>query len=123
MNIQEEIPDFSYLQMVSRGNQEFELVLIQSTIKSIGENILKLKEGISLSEPVTVKKAAHAMKPLFAIAGAKLLQQQCNELDQLQTEQQDINVFINRGQEIIERWKLYQMKLTAYFPSLDSSNF
>lgn len=120
MNVLDEIPDFSYLQMVSKGNKDFELVLIQSTLKSIEENLLKMQEGISTLDLSVVKKAAHAMKPLFAIAGTKNLQHQCNELDQMQTQELGKSMFINYAQGIIDYWKSYQLKLQDYFPAISN---
>lgn len=121
MNVLDEMPDFSYLQMVSKGNKDFELVLIQSTLKSIEENLLKMQDGISILDPNAVKRAAHAMKPLFAIAGTKKLQHQCNELDQMHTNQQEKSMFISMAQEIVDYWKTYQKKLQDYFPGINNS--
>jgi HPt (histidine-containing phosphotransfer) domain-containing protein len=75
--------DLNYLRTVSGGDKTFEKMVLLGAVDDIQLQIEQLEKVWSKKEGDNIRRAAHSLKSVVAIAGLAGLEQNCKKLDLL----------------------------------------
>jgi HPt (histidine-containing phosphotransfer) domain-containing protein len=75
--------DLSYLRTVSGGDKTFEKMVLLGAVDDIQLQLEQLEKAWSKKEAGNIRRAAHSLKSVVAIAGLAELEQNCSKLDLL----------------------------------------
>jgi HPt (histidine-containing phosphotransfer) domain-containing protein len=74
---------FDYLYTVSGGDKTFEKMVLLGAVDDIQLQIEQLENAWQKKEGDTIRRIAHSLKSVVAIAGLEELELNCKKLDQL----------------------------------------
>ena len=74
---------FSYLHTVSGGDKTFEKMVLLGAVDDIQLQIEQLENAWGKKEADTIRRIAHSLKSVVAIAGLDELEHNCKKLDHL----------------------------------------
>ncbi|MCW3092542.1 MAG: hypothetical protein JWP81_3611 [Ferruginibacter sp.] len=74
--------DLTYLYSITGGDKSFEQMLLTGTIADVDTKISGLKESWETGDATEIRKSAHSLVSLSAIAGMPQVERWCRSIDQ-----------------------------------------
>jgi HPt (histidine-containing phosphotransfer) domain-containing protein len=95
---------FSYLHSVSGGDKTFEKMVLLGAIDDIQLQIEQLENAWCKKEGDTIRRIAHSLKSVVAIAGLDELEHNCKKLEHLFTDENFHNEGSTYFNKILYSW-------------------
>jgi HPt (histidine-containing phosphotransfer) domain-containing protein len=75
--------DLSYLYLLSSGNKDFEEKLLHGSVADVDRLMNNLQTAWKTQDAGEVRKSAHSLVSLVAIAGVPFIEDSCRKIDQV----------------------------------------
>ena len=75
--------NLSYLYTVSGGNATFEKMVLMGAVDDIQSQVEKLQSDWNKKDAVNIRRNAHSLKSVVAIAGLSEIEMHCKNIEQL----------------------------------------
>lgn len=105
------IIDLTYLHSITEGNKSFEQKLLSCTVDNVDSMITNLKQCWEEKEIEEIKKTAHSLISLSAIAGMPQVEGWCRKIEETFKDGEFHSEMSGLVNQIVSGWPFVQVKL------------